>query len=151
MAKYEILTIVDGSLTEADASKALNHALKTINKNKDFTTKSLGLKDLAYPISGCTKGWYTQFNFSSTVPSEISEFGRLAKLERKIIRFLIINLDKDYGANALANPKKVKKAHRQQLIYKRKMERLAAEKEKKAEIDSAIKQVNDEVKLEQTK
>lgn len=129
MSNYEILLVVRGDLGKKEAKDTLKDLVKIVNKNKDFKETELGLKDLAYKIEGFDKGWYIQLNFSTKIPSEIAEFNRLAKLNKDVIRFLVINLDKDYGARALANPKKVKKAQRQANIYKKKMEHKAAVKE----------------------
>ena len=146
MSNYEILLIVRGDLGEKEAKETLKDLVNIVNKNKDFKETELGLKDLAYKIEGFEKGWYTQLNFSTKIPSEIAEFNRLAKLNKDVIRFLIINLDKDYGARALANPKKVKKAQRQANIYKKKMERKAAVKELTDEVKGTVENQAAEVK-----
>ena len=146
MSNYEILLVVRGDLGEKEAKETLKDLVNIVNKNKDFKETELGLKDLAYKIEGFEKGWYTQLNFSTKIPSEIAEFNRLAKLNKDVIRFLIINLDKDYGARALANPKKVKKAQRQANIYKKKMERKAAVKELTDEVKGTVENQAAEVK-----
>ena len=144
MSKYEICTIIDGSLTEKEAKAALDKVSKTVSKNKDYKEESLGLKDLAYEINKCKKGWYTILYFSSTIPSEIAEFDRQAKLSKEMIRHLIINLDKDYGANPSANPKRVKRATKQYNIYTARMKKIAEEKEKMIEVEAAVKNATDE-------
>ena len=146
MSNYEILLVVRGDLGKKEAKDTLKDLVKIVNKNKDFKETELGLKDLAYKIEGFEKGWYIQLNFSTKIPSEIAEFNRLAKLNKDVIRFLIINLDKDYGARALANPKKVKKAQRQANIYKKKMERKAAVKELTDEVKGTVENQAAEVK-----
>ena len=146
MSNYEILLVVRGDLGEKEAKETLKDLVKIVNKNKDFKETELGLKDLAYKIEGFDKGWYIQLNFSTKIPSEIAEFNRLAKLNKDVIRFLVINLDKDYGARALANPKKVKKAQRQANIYKKKMERKAAVKELTDEVKGTVENQAAEVK-----
>lgn len=146
MSNYEILLVVRGDLGKKEAKDTLKDLVKIVNKNKDFKETELGLKDLAYKIEGFDKGWYMQLNFSTKIPSEIAEFNRLAKLNKDVIRFLIINLDKDYGARALANPKKVKKAQRQANIYKKKMERKAAVKELTDEVKGTVENQAAEVK-----
>ena len=146
MSNYEILLVVRGDLGKKEAKDTLKDLVKIVNKNKDFKEIELGLKDLAYKIEGFDKGWYMQLNFSTKIPSEIAEFNRLAKLNKDVIRFLIINLDKDYGARALANPKKVKKAQRQANIYKKKMERKAAVKELTDEVKGTVENQAAEVK-----
>lgn len=146
MSNYEILLVVRGDLGEKEAKDSLKDLVKIVNKNKDFKETELGLKDLAYKIEGFEKGWYIQLNFSTKIPSEIAEFNRLAKLNKDVIRFLVINLDKDYGARALANPKKVKKAQRQANIYKKRMERKAAIKEIADEVKTTVVNQAAEVK-----
>lgn len=146
MSNYEILLVVRGDLGKKEAKDTLKDLVKIVNRNKDFKETELGLKDLAYKIEGFDKGWYIQLNFSTKIPSEIAEFNRLAKLNKDVIRFLVINLDKDYGARALANPKKVKKAQRQANIYKKKMERKAAVKELTDEVKGTVENQAAEVK-----
>ena len=146
MSNYEILLVVRGDLGKKEAKDTLKDLVKIVNKNRDFKETELGLKDLAYKIEGFDKGWYIQLNFSTKIPSEIAEFNRLAKLNKDVIRFLVINLDKDYGARALANPKKVKKAQRQANIYKKKMERKVAVKELTDEVKGTVENQAAEVK-----
>ena len=146
MSNYEILLVVKGDLGEKEAKDTIKDLVKIVNKNKDFELSELGQKNLAYKINGFEKGWYFQLNFSTKIPSEISEFDRLAKLNNDVIRFLIINLDKDYGARALANPKKVKKAKKQAAFYKKKMEHKALMKEAATEVKTTIENQNAEVK-----
>lgn len=146
MSNYEILLVVKGDLGEKEAKDTIKDLVKIVNKNKDFELSELGQKNLAYKINSFEKGWYFQLNFSTKIPSEISEFDRLAKLNNDVIRFLIINLDKDYGARALANPKKVKKAKKQVAFYKKKMEHKALMKEAATEVKTTIENQNAEVK-----
>ena len=148
MSKYEICTIINGALTESEAKAALAKISKTVSKNKDYKEESLGLKELAYEINHVKKGWYTILYFSSTIPSEIAEFDRLAKLSNDMIRHMIINLDKDYGANPSSNPKRVKKAAKQNALYKAKVKKLAEEREKMAEVQNAVKIATEESKTE---
>lgn len=138
MPNYEILMITSGNLSKEENANIVSKMISLVNHNSDFKMKEWGLKTLAYQINHCDKGWYTQLNFSSNIPSKVAEFNRLAKLDANIIRCLIINLDKDYGAKAINNAKKVKHANKTAKIYKRKMEAIAAEKAKAAEVAEAI-------------
>ena len=151
MSKYEICTVLNGALTESEVKTALAKITKTVSHNKDYKEESLGLKDLAYQIENCTKGWYTILYFSSSIPSEIAEFDRQAKLSKDVIRHLIINLDKDYGANPSSNPKRVKKANKQNALYKARIKKLAEEREKMAEVEVAVKNATEESKIESKK
>ena len=146
MSNYEILLVVRGDLGEKEAEDTIKNLIKVVDKNKDFKLTKLGLKDLAYKIKSFEKGWYTQLNFSTKIPAEISEFDRLAKLNDDVIRFLIINLDKDYGARALVNPKKVKKSKKQAAFYKKNMEHKALMKEAAEKIKTTIENQDAEVK-----
>ena len=149
MSKYEILTIVNGNLNEKQALEALQPSINVIKHNKDFEQINLGIKELAYKIKKFEKGWYIQLNFSTKYPKEINEFSRLSKLNNDIIRFLIINLDHDYGAKAINNPKKVKKAKKQLSIYKNKIKEIKKQKQILEEVKAAAKE--QEVKKEEEK
>ncbi len=149
MSKYEILTIVNGNLNEKQALEALQPSINVIKHNKDFEQINLGIKELAYKIKKFEKGWYIQLNFSTKIPNEINEFSRLSKLNNDIIRFLIINLDHDYGAKAINNPKKVKKAKKQLSIYKKKIKEIEKQKQILEEVKAATKE--QEVKKEEEK
>ncbi len=146
MASYEILTIINGNLSESEAVSELNKLTKTINKSQDFKQINIGLKDLAYKIKGYTKGWYFQLNFISSIPKDIFEFDRITKINKNVIRHLIINLDKDYGAKALKNKKKVDKAAKKAEIYKKKMEQLAIEKENFKKMEQQLQINESEIK-----
>ena len=142
MAKYEILAIVNGKLGETEAEKVLADSLKLINKSKNFKETKLGLKNLAYVIAGHDKGWYIQYNFESDDTAAINEFSRVTKLNKDVIRFLVINLDKDYGANALNNPNKVKKAKAKKDAYDKRIERIRAEKAAIEEANAKLEEIN---------
>ena len=129
MAKYEIMLLVDGTLEEYKVLDSIKSLTKLFSKEKDYKETSLGLRDLAYKINGNARAWYIQLNFSLSDTAKIAEFRRLALLDKAIIRNLIINLDKDYGATALNNPKKVKRSENKAKKYKERMAKIAAEKE----------------------
>ncbi len=138
MPKYEILMITTGSLSEQQNNEVVDKIIPVVKHNADCVVKPWGLKDLAYPIAHNDKGWYTQINFTSNIPSEVAEFNRLAKLDPNIIRCLIINLDKDYGARAINNKKKVKHANKTAQIFKKRQEALAAERERAEEVNQTV-------------
>ena len=146
MSNYEILLVVRGDVGEKEAENTIKNLIKVVDKNKNFKLTKLGLKDLAYKIKGFEKGWYILLNFSTKIPAEILEFDRLAKLNADVIRFLIINLDKDYGARAMANPKKIKKSKKQAAFYKKRIERKVLMKEAVEEVKTVIENQNIEVK-----
>ena len=76
-------------------------------------------------------GYYYIYNFNTDDAKIISEFRRLANINPNLLRFMIINLDKDYGARALHNEKKVKKSNlrlqRYEAIQAKKRQEFAAQ------------------------
>ena len=145
MSKYEILTICNGSLTEAEASKANEALVAPLAKCNSFKVKSLGLKTLAYKIEGCEKGYYFQMNFECDQPALVHEFDRQARLSKQCIRHLVVNLDKDYGANAIKNPKKVQRSEKQAKLYKEWNAKIQSEKEQAEQINAVVQNQEDAV------
>ena len=76
-------------------------------------------------------GYYYIYNFNTDDAKIISEFRRLGNINPSLLRFMIINLDKDYGARALHNEKKVKKSNlrlqRYEAIQAKKRQEFAAQ------------------------
>ena len=76
-------------------------------------------------------GYYYIYNFNTDDAKIISEFRRLGNINPNLLRFMIINLDKDYGARALHNEKKVKKSNlrlqRYEAIQAKKRQEFAAQ------------------------
>ncbi len=149
MAKYEIMLLVDGNLDEAKSKEAIKNLTELFSEQKDYKETSLGLRDLAYKINGLSKAWYTQLNFSLEDATKIAEFRRLALIDKAVIRQLVINLDKDYGANALKNPKKVKRSKVKMTKYKERMAKIAAEREAKEKQMQELKEINSLAKKEE--
>jgi small subunit ribosomal protein S6 len=75
---------------------------------------------MAYKIKKETNAYYYIFNFETENTEILHEFRRLANINDKVLRSLIINIEKAYGYNASVNPKKVAKAeatHKKYLKY----------------------------------
>jgi small subunit ribosomal protein S6 len=75
---------------------------------------------MAYRIKKETNAYYYIFTFESDKTENIEEFRRLANINDKVLRCLIINITKSYGYNASVNPKKIAKAeiaHKKYLKY----------------------------------
>ncbi|MDR0825695.1 MAG: 30S ribosomal protein S6 [Mycoplasmataceae bacterium] len=138
MAKYEIMLVVDGSLDDKVAKASIKELVKIIDNSKDFQLTELGLRDLAFNIKGQPKGWYLQYNFESEIPANIAEFRRLALINKAVLTHLIINLDKDYGARALANPAKVKESAEKLKKFTERQARYKAEKEAKMKAQAEL-------------
>ena len=132
MAKYEIMLVVRGDLEEDAANAVCEELVATLGAQNVNTTKH-GLKEMAYQIKKLDRGYYYQINFESENVEGLNEFRRLARINKNVLRQLIINLEKDYGYRATVNAKKVARNEKRAQIYakvqeenrKRNEERLA--------------------------
>lgn len=91
MKKYEVMYIIRPELDE-DAKKALVEEINNVFVNKASTVEKVdewGLRDLAYEIKGCTKGYYVVLNVNAT-PEAIDEFTRIANIKENIIRYIAV-------------------------------------------------------------
>lgn len=121
MAKYEVMLVIKGDIDEKSSKNTLNELVKIL-KVSDIKITELGLKELAYEIKKQTKGWYYQLNFESNNQEAMNEFRRLSRINKNLLRQLIINLEKDYGYKASINPKKIEKNKNYAAYYQKKQE-----------------------------
>jgi len=99
MRKYEIMYIVDQDTQEAEI-KEINTKLDgilTANGGKIIESKDWGLKEFAYEINHKKKGYYF-VQIVETSAENIAEFRRVTKINKAVVRALIVNteLDSDY-------------------------------------------------------
>jgi len=95
MRKYEIMYILRSNL-EQEAIKAEVEAAKNIitsNNSKVLDVKEWGLRELAYEIEHNRKGYYVVMNVEATKEA-INEFNRIAGYSEKIIRHIVVALEK---------------------------------------------------------
>lgn len=130
MSKYEIMVIIDGTISETDSSKTIEELSGLLKNAENLEITKWGLRDLAYPIKKVNRGYYYIFNFSDDNRFDIEEFRRVSLIKKEVLRQLVINLEKDYGYKATVNPKKVAKAQFRAEKYKKAKEAYLAEQEK---------------------
>ncbi len=94
MRKYELMYIVKPSLDEEarGALIARLHEILTSNGATIDNVDEWGLRDLAYEIDHITKGYYVVTTFTSDERA-INEFDRLTRINRDVIRHMIVRLD----------------------------------------------------------
>ena len=95
MRKYEFMYILPSNL-EQEAIKAEVEAAKNIitsNNSKVLDVKEWGLRELAYEIEHNRKGYYVVMNVEATKEA-INEFNRIAGYSEKIIRHIVVALEK---------------------------------------------------------
>ena len=96
MRKYEIMFIVRPDLEEKDVKETVKKLEKTLTDNKAIITlsKELGQKEFAYEIKGFKSGFYYLYNVESKDDAAIKEFDRIALIDEKVIRHLVLNIEK---------------------------------------------------------
>jgi len=95
MENYEIMFIVKPTLEEA-AIKDTVSALETVitNLKGKVEVKSMGKRELAYPIKKEISGFYYVFTVNASHDA-IAEFDRVARINENILRHQIIKLDEE--------------------------------------------------------
>lgn len=94
MRQYELMYIVKPHIEEENRN-ALIEQLHGILTNNGATIEKVdewGLRDLAYEIDHITKGYYVVTTFTSG-DEAINEFDRLTRINRDVIRHMIVRLD----------------------------------------------------------
>ena len=96
MRKYEIMFIVRPDLEEKDVKETVKKLEKTLTDNKAIITlsKELGQKEFAYEIKGFKSGFYYLYNVEYKDDAAIKEFDRIALIDEKVIRHLVLNIEK---------------------------------------------------------
>ena len=96
MRKYEIMFIIKPDLKEKAVKDTVKRLEKTLTDNKATITlsKELGQKEFAYEIKGFKSGFYYLYNIESKDDAAIKEFDRIALIDEKVIRHLVLNIEK---------------------------------------------------------
>ncbi len=94
MKKYEIMYILRANLEDNARKEEIEKLAKIIEgcNAKILESKEIGIKDFAYDIHGEKKGYYVDLTVNAE-PGALNEFVRLAKLDKNVIRHLIIVVD----------------------------------------------------------
>ncbi|XQP55529.1 MAG: 30S ribosomal protein S6 [Mycoplasmoidaceae bacterium] len=131
MTNYEIMLVVDGNKSATDADAVSANCQKLLAGTKDLKETKLGLKKMAYKINKCSQAYYYVLNFACDKPEIIREFNRLTLINKDVLRFLVMNLEHNYGWRAIHNEKKVARSQKKAKIFverQKKFEELMAAK-----------------------
>ena len=93
MTNYEVMFILDPTLSEEEKKAAIEKVQGVISEHGDLgDTDVWGLRKLAYPIQKKNEGYYvvTEFKADTEFPKELD---RRIKISDKIIRHMIVNKD----------------------------------------------------------
>ncbi|XMB71806.1 30S ribosomal protein S6 [Mycoplasmatota bacterium WC30] len=94
MKRYEIMYIIRPNL-EDGVRKALIEEMNKIltdYKSEDLKVNEWGIKDLAYEVKDCKKGYYVVADVMANVDA-INELDRVMKIRENIIRHIVIARD----------------------------------------------------------
>ena len=91
MKKYEVMYIIRPEVDE-EGRKAvideINNVFTGLNLTVEKVTE-MGVRELAYEISKCTKGFYVLLNVTAT-PEAVKEFDRVANIKETVIRHICV-------------------------------------------------------------
>lgn len=96
MRKYEIMYILDQD-TDENTIKSVRSKLEgilTSNGGKIEEQSEWGLMDFAYEINHKKKGYYFVL-IVETIAENIAEFQRVAKIDKNVVREMVINTEKE--------------------------------------------------------
>ena len=96
MTKYEIMYILNSTLDEETRKATIESLNKILTDNGATVTdvNEWGNRELAYEINKQTRGYYVVTTLTSGDAKAINEFDRLTKINNKVLRHMIVNLDK---------------------------------------------------------
>jgi len=94
MANYEMMVIIDPTLSEADNKITLATIEKIVKEAKGKVVKQdvWGEKKLAYKINGSEKGFYALLDLELD-GKEIKKMNGLLNLEKSVWRYMFVNKD----------------------------------------------------------
>lgn len=92
MNKYELMFIIDPSLTDEQKAATVETVKGIIGVDNVLDVDEWGMRKLAYPIQKKSEGYYVvmHFNAEPTLPKELD---RRLRISDNCIRHIIINLD----------------------------------------------------------
>ena len=92
MKKYEIMYILKANLEDADRNQLIGklHELLVLGGGTIEDVNEWGVRDLAYEIDHETKGYYVVVTISTDSVEGINEFDRITRINKKVIRSIVI-------------------------------------------------------------
>ena len=94
---YELLFIIDPTLSEEDKENLLNRVKGYLEQadGEVFSFKSWGLRRLAYTLKNQKEGQYYLVQCAMT-PEKVSEFRRSLILAEGVLREMVIRVDEEF-------------------------------------------------------
>lgn len=94
MNKYEIMFIVRPDMEEAEIKSVAEEMKKVLTDGKATIVeeKSMGQRELAYEVKKFNTGYYFLYVVEAS-SKVIDEFDRVVRINEKVIRHLIVNVE----------------------------------------------------------
>ncbi|WP_084289593.1 30S ribosomal protein S6 [Mycoplasma ovis] len=102
--------LVDSSCTEEESTKEVAPLIDLFKEEEGYGLSVSWSDKLAYPIKHKKEAHRYLLNFNTTDSEKLVKFRTLSSLNPKILRHLIINIEKNYGYRSSVNPKKIRAA-----------------------------------------
>jgi small subunit ribosomal protein S6 len=104
---YELTTIIDSNIPDNEHQEIIDKIKKLISDNKGeiSSEENLGRKKLSYPIEKSLKGVFVCIEFNIE-PNTIKPIEKELKLNKNIIRYLIIKKPENIVPASMEKPKK---------------------------------------------
>jgi len=94
MKRYEIMYIIRPNLEDGARNALIEELNGILNKfeSQNLKVNEWGIKDLAYEIADCKKGYYVLLDVIASVEA-INELDRIMKIRENVIRHIVIARD----------------------------------------------------------
>lgn len=91
MKEYTGMYIVHPKLTEEEIQTVISelHAIFESRGCEILEVNKWGMKDLAYEIEDCKKGYYVKFRVKANIEA-INEYDRICNIKETVIRHIIV-------------------------------------------------------------
>ncbi len=121
MAKYELMVILPGELTEREALEHLQGVKGHVTANGGTVVDELiwGKRDMAYRIKKQDTGFYAAYHFTLGEDANFDEIRQEIRLDPNIMRNLLIRIDDDYTFAAFEEDRKKAEASKTEALAKR--------------------------------
>ena len=96
MNKYELMTIVNATLSQEEKDAIFKEATETVARNGGKVINNqvwLDRHKFTFVLKKCTQGTYYLINFDCPA-ANVLKIKQTLKLNEKVLRFLILRLDK---------------------------------------------------------
>lgn len=96
MNNYELTYIISNQYTEEEVSKIKDKVDQLLTNNQAIIgyQELMGKKKLAYPINHVSHGYYISAEFEMAEPKDMKKIDNILKLDKEILRHLIIKKHK---------------------------------------------------------